>query len=167
MGKSLFSAVGTLFTTVIGLGMTLLGINSPSRVFQEMGENVVEGLIVGVTQNVGGMRQTISTAIRKMLDDLGDMPDGKIRITPVLDAEAARKGIDDLLGRLSNASISADANIQNAAQVSTVRSEEQALREGVGQNVTNIEYTQNNTSPRPLSAIEIYRNTRKQLELMR
>lgn len=167
MGKSLFGAVGTLFTTVIGLGKTLLGINSPSRVFQEMGENVVEGLIVGVTKNVGGMRQTISTAIRKMLDDLGDMPDGRIRITPVLDAEAARKGIDDLLGRLSNASISADANIQNAAQVSTVRSEEQALREGVGQNITNIEYTQNNTSPRPLSAIEIYRNTRKQLELMR
>lgn len=37
---------------------------------------------------------------------------------------------------------------------------------GYGQNVTNITYTQNNTSPQPLSAIEIYRNTEKQLAMM-
>ena len=37
---------------------------------------------------------------------------------------------------------------------------------GNGQNVTNITYTQNNTSPQPLSAIEIYRNTEKQLAMM-
>src|SRR5699024_10318661 len=37
---------------------------------------------------------------------------------------------------------------------------------GNGQHVTNITYTQNNTSPQPLSAIEIYRNTEKQLAMM-
>ncbi len=37
---------------------------------------------------------------------------------------------------------------------------------GNGQNVTNITDTQNNTSPQPLSAIEIYRNTEKQLAMM-
>lgn len=164
----LLKAVVAMFTSVVDVVKALLGIRSPSRVFAGIGENIMEGMSEGIDGKAGGIKDSIKTAIDDMLRSIEDGPDGVLTLTPVIDTEEATKDLDALSRIMSGASIDTSSNYDSAASVSRIRSEEEVL-EGASESaapVTNINYTQNNTSPRPLSAIEIYRNTQKQLELM-
>lgn len=167
LGGSMFSAVGSVFSGIIGVAKSLFGINSPSRVFNTIGQAIMEGLQGGVSSKAKRAQDTIRDAIDKILKDLDDGPDGTITITPVIDTSEVEKGFGELSRSLSGSTLTAGSSHNDVASIEAIRSEEEVLGNAPVQHVTNIEYTQNNTSPRPLSAIEIYRNTQKQLELMR
>ena len=146
----------------------VFGIRSPSRVMAEMGGYLVDGLkngIEGGEKKVVKATDVISDKIRNSvqgaIDSLDDDSAFRLNITPVVDLAEAQEGLRRLE---SKASLVAS---QTASTASSVRLDNGNVDPATMGNVTNITYTQNNTSPKPLSTIEIYRQTERQLANMR
>jgi len=88
-------------------------------------------------------------------------------ITPVLDLSKVQKDAKTIGSVLGTKPIEADVSYSSAKTISGATTE---ARERVNAQVEQtqkptVEFTQNNYSPKALSAIEIYRNTRNQLSL--
>ena len=134
-------------------------IKSPSRVFMEMGRFLTEGIAVGVSDGEADVGRSMDGVVRALFDSVEDLetnPDLSLHITPVIDMDE----MDRELRRISalNTNVTADA-------ANSVLSREGGFG-NVANSVTNITYTQNNTSPKPLSTIELYRNTERQLRML-
>ena len=143
----------------------VLGINSPSTVFQEFGYFLVKGLTDGmddelaVREGVDAMKDALMRAMDEIEDDFN--ADISPTITPVVNLDQAKKELDSL-----DRSIPVANTYSEAAKASTATdtaADAKAASGGVT-TINNIEYVQNNTSPQALSTYEIYRNTRKQLD---
>lgn len=134
-------------------------IKSPSRVFMELGHYLSEGLAEGISDGeteVGRSMDGIVRALFESVDDLDTDPDFSVTITPVIDMDE----LDRELRRIT----SLDTDVTAAAAENAVATPGGYIRNT--SNVTNITYTQNNTSPKPLSTIELYRNTERQLKML-
>lgn len=142
----------------------IFGIRSPSRVMMEVGGYVMEGFSKGVLDGAEDSRLDIRKAIENTLKDLEDGPDGTITITPIIDLTEAEKSLAGMDGRVD---ISTSGNYEATRAIAEMQSQSSRSGDEVSGDVTNIYYTQNNTSPEPLRAIDIYRNTQKQLDLMK
>lgn len=158
---------------------SFLGINSPSRLFMEVGAYTSEGMAIGITkaaplaaaasENVGhqvvnSLRKTISV----IPDLLSDSMDLTPTITPVLDLTQVKAGtskLDSMFGtptvdvrrdfvRAKDASASYDSN----------RAAASLFAQG-GNETSPVTFVQNNNSPKALSAAEIYRQTNNQLSV--
>lgn len=143
-------------------------IKSPSRVMAELGGFITEGLAVGMEeaqpsadQAVRNVAQSVVDTAKDIMDeDLGDGLD--FTITPVLDMS----DVDEEWARFDRSqTLNAAQTYGNASNVGSVR--RSAEDDVIPNNSTVINYTQNNTSPNPLSTIDIYRNTQRQLENMK
>lgn len=160
----------------------ILGIKSPSKETTEDGRYLVEGLANGIDNyaymaitamsNLG--KKTLS-GFRDTVDAVKDFAASNIElnpvITPVLDLSAVEKD-GKLIGGLVNTgyeiplksqNLAIDANTsmlqnQNGSKISEPR---------VLQKETQIQFTQNNYSPKALSRFEIHRQTRNQLLLFK
>lgn len=155
-----------------------LGISSPSKLFMELGENTVEGMAVGfdknsymVKESAESVGKTAYQAIKKSMDSVAEGANKEIDInpviTPVLDLDKFKKEASKIKNQIPTLTLNPEATYSQAnsiasatraAQVSA-SAREDAERRSV------IEFTQNNYSPKHLSSIEIYRNTRSQLSL--
>lgn len=143
----------------------VLGINSPSTVFQEFGYFLVKGLADGmddepaVREGVDAMKDALMRAMDEIEDDFN--ADISPTITPVVNLDQAKKELDGL-----DRSIPVANTYSEAAKASTATDTAADAKAASGGTTTinNIEYVQNNTSPQALSTYEIYRNTRKQLD---
>lgn len=143
----------------------VLGINSPSTVFQEFGYFLVRGLADGmddepaVREGVDAMKDALMRAMDEIEDDFN--ADISPTITPVVNLDQAKKELDSL-----DRSIPVANTYSEAAKASTATDTAADAKAASGGTTTinNIEYVQNNTSPQALSTYEIYRNTRKQLD---
>ena len=129
------------------------GINSPSKVFMEIGGYMVEGLALGVGNNassaVSAVRdmalESIGTATSIIADTIeNDYANPVIR--PTLDLSNVEAGAAGISSMFSRQSVGVDGEIQN----------------GLGNAANGIvyNYTQNNYSPKALSRIDIYRQTK-------
>lgn len=149
-----------------------LGIKSPSRVFQQLGEYTLQGLAKGLdntatvveksAENVG--RDAIF-AMQKSLNGMSDLIDGNVdlnpRITPVLDLSQMSNSagrINALLGTPQLALTGGLQAAQTAQRGYTANQEALANAQDAGVGDTFM-FTQNNTSPKALSPAEIYRQT--------
>lgn len=151
---------------------TLLGIFSPSRVFRDLGGEVPIGFALGIdkfgnrveiaSDNLGekainGMNSAIASIKDSLTSDLNMSP----VIRPVIDLEELNAGtrlIDKLLG---NRSFSLTPAL--ASNVSNGFYRNSPLLPDNPSYGTNISMTQNNYSPKALSAYDIYRQTRRQI----
>ena len=144
-----------------------LGINSPSRLFMEIGRYSDEGLIAGLEHYAGGVTDAaegvangavdaMSVALASISDLINSDMDTTPTIRPVLDmsnVEAGASRLNALFSREQAMSISSSmrgvdgSGIQNGAN---------------SMNGTTYQFTQNNYSPKALSRVEIYRQTRNQ-----
>ena len=136
-----------------------LEINSPSHVFQRIGHSVGEGLTLGIKESANN----VLTAVESIGDDtikesdsildtissfVGD--DMSIVITPILDLSYLHAQMAEVNSMFGNKEIGTAEFSQN---------------EGTNAAPTQINYTQNNYSPKSLSRIDIYRQTRNQLSM--
>ena len=136
-----------------------LQVKSPSRVFYQMGEYAAEGLALGVqdksdfaVDSVTSMaKQTIAAATEALAAAIENDYASPV-IAPVLDLSNVADGASRINSMFGNNRIGVDGEIQNG----------EAQTSGVTYN-----YTQNNYSPKPLSRIEIYRQTRNQLSTLK
>lgn len=123
----------------------------------EMGSQLVESLIEGISSKTQDAVDTIDNMITSIITAMNADFDGQPTIRPVLDLSNVEIGVtrlNSMLGTshaiaISNSMASSAKKLQNGAGTST------------GSAVVN--YVQNNYSPKALSATEIYRQTNTQL----
>ncbi len=171
--KTTVNTVKAVVTSV----KNVLGIKSPSRVLFGLGKHSIGGFINGFgsmmtdVKDVGSQlaQATIEsltplTSISSILDDMDIDP----TITPVLDLTNIKRDSKEI-GRLFggqkvNLSSGAreKAKLFNRPLVPVTTSKENTPAVG-----TTISYTQNNYSPKALSRIEIYRQTRNQISTLK
>ena len=150
-----------------------LGINSPSRKFIEVGKFIDQGLAKGLEKfstvaedsatDVGDATvESMSKSLSHISDIISDDIDSQPTIRPVLDLSEVEAGTSQLNTMFSR------------TQAMKVNSEITAARNGKIQNGdesasngNTYQFTQNNYSPKALSRIEIYRQTKNQFSTLK
>lgn len=174
-------AAGSLAKGALDSALNFLGIRSPSRKFMEVGRYSSEGLAVGlsnyapvVSKAAEGVGHDAIFAMKKTLSGLpaaiDDNVDFNPTIRPVLDLsdiERSARAIDPMLsGSIAPTSTLRSAN---AAEMGYESNRSIAMEKAAvsAEEARKIEFNQYNSSPKPLSRVEIYRQTRNQLSLMK
>ena len=143
-----------------------LDIHSPSRKFYEIGKFVVKGFVNSINDNLylsdeagrnlgESSMNGIGEAIQKISDVINSDMDFQPTIRPVLDLSNVKSGVKTIHTMLSTS---------KAYQANTAIGANREV-ELSGQNVKTgnvYQFTQNNYSPKALSRIDIYRQTRNQ-----
>lgn len=168
------NAAKSLAESVLNKIKSVMGIHSPSDETFDMGMYADKGLAGGITKfsnlvttavsNLG--KDTISGfsgVISKITDAVNNNLDFEPTIRPVVDLsaiEASGSQIDSMFGmkklNLSLATIKA-ANVSTTGQTTSDSVTQQSKQPA------NIQFTQNNYSPKELSRVDIYRQTKNQL----
>lgn len=139
-------------------------IHSPSREMMEIGRYVNEGFAIGMEERAGRVSDSMAlgvnqglTGIAKALSSASDTLDGvdtDIAIRPILDLDDAMAGarvFEEDLG------VSASYSLADQTRVGYNRSQEESARR------VDVNFTQNITSPKALSTMEIHRQTKNQV----
>lgn len=144
-----------------------LQVHSPSKAFKRTGYWAAKGLEIGWTETAVKAVDAVSNTAKEFdeafrdivssidMDEISD--DINPVITPVLDLSEAKAGADDLRSMFGNESF---RGVQNAASGITTRTSDQSSQNGSGKTVI---FNQYNTSPKALSATEIYRQTKSSI----
>lgn len=143
-------------------------INSPSKVFEEMGMFMDEGLAVGLrkysnlaSDEAADMTEGSISAVQEAIQQMSGMLDGSIDLNPVITPTLDLSEI--------NARSSALANMFTGRQIAVqARADQQAeMMSQLGNIIAEqnaeprtITFNQTNNSPKALSRTEIYRQTR-------
>jgi tape measure domain-containing protein len=151
-----------------------LGIKSPSRVFREVGNYSGQGLAEGLANSMGTVNKSaeqVATSavvtLQKSLSDVSKMTISELdlqpKITPVLDLSDIQKNSSKLDGMLSKATLSTVGAYSGAQSVSdSIQNTRDSDSLGSDQ-PNSVIFTQNNYSPKAISAAETYRNTNNQI----
>ena len=118
---------------------SMLGIHSPSRVFKQFGEYMMEGLKEGLDDGsdkaVGGIEDVadnMNNAISKVSDYISEnMDDEDLTIKPVLDLSDVDKGVKDIQSLMSGISGGTDVSVTGDIAAKTSRSIERKNSESV------------------------------------
>lgn len=147
---------------------TVLKINSPSKVFYGLGNYTVLGFANGIEENarlVENSSETMAntaidnvrTTISKLTDAIDGSLDTQPTIRPVLDLSSVRSEASALSTMFSrNQALSISAGMKR-----DVSDETQSGRTTSGTG-SSFQFVQNNYSPKALSRVEIYRQTKNQ-----
>lgn len=175
--SSIVTAIGNIGSSIISALKTLLGIASPSTVTYEMGKYLSLGLAKGIDKYavyVANSAEDMSKkaingmngAIKRISSSLNSNLDVNPTIRPVLDLTGIQNGsknIDSILGTKSIPLVTNMNNLSSvAANMASRNNPNDGINKGAEQSATVI-FNQTNTSPKALSAFDIYRNTRNQL----
>ena len=158
--------------TIINGAKGILGIKSPSRVFAEIGRFVDEGFVQGIneyssdvtdaTESLGDKAISgMSSAIAQMSEMINTDIDTQPTIRPVLDLSNVESGasrLNTLFSRTQALSVSASMDSANSS-----KNQNGANAASTG---NTYQFTQNNYSPKALSSIEIYRQTKNQFSTL-
>lgn len=176
--KGIKEKISDLITTIksgvdeaIKAAKKLLGINSPSRVFAEMGRYVDEGFIIGIqdysgrvadaTEDLGRTAvNSMADAIKNISDTIDDNIDAQPTIRPVLDLSDVERGTGRLNSMLSRNRAMTISTAMNGGYASEAQN-------GTTPSEATYQFVQNNYSPKALSRLEIYRQTKNQLETLK
>lgn len=153
--------------------------HSPSKLSYKFGRFWDEGLVNGMDSGIGiierstssvantvvdNMREALTTARDILSDDVSTSP----VITPVIDLSDAQNGISNLGSMLNANNFKINANLgritTNADRFNALQA---SLQTGNAGNGVNINFEQNNYSPTELSRLDIYRQTRNQLAMLK
>lgn len=153
-----------------------LEINSPSRKFKELGfgtgEGMSLGIIASISQVVSSTRRLGSAAVDSMREALSAISnetdfgiDLNPTIKPVVDlsgVSGAGSAISSLLG---GSKLRVTADLARSTAAAQNRSLETSTPTAVASTeAKSVQFVQNNYSPKPLSRIELYRQTQNQLK---
>ena len=153
-----------------------IGVESPSKSFAEVGMYAVEGFALGIrkyaaqasdsaaemgTNALAMLRSTIANMAALISEGIDDAP----VIRPVLDLTSIQNGMGSM-----NALLSTNKTLKLAA---TTNATVQKNQNGSADSQTDkavpaqMSFVQNNYSPKSLSRIDIYRNTKNQFAMLK
>lgn len=174
------SAVEMLCTSAETNMRTYFGINSPSKLMEQIGSYIIQGLINGLKSGESALTEAmdaVNNAISR-LQQLGEQGiDIQVRVTPVIDASGFNSALMSLQG--SSASLTSPAimnqvnTINSGMTGASLPSSAVKITEAVSKLSDKIDtldagsttFNQYNTSPKALSTADIYRQTRNQISL--
>lgn len=175
--NTVVQAAQDLAQGALNAAMDIVKPGSPSKVFTELGATIPAGLVKGmaygsddVSRSAKGMAQTaldtMKTTMSGISDALSSNVDFDPTITPVLDLTKLQNGASKIGGMLATRPITAGVSYAQAASISSERvAAAEAAVSAASPEAAPITFEQNNYSPKALSAVEIYRQTRNQLSL--
>lgn len=151
-----------------------LRIRSPSKVFEEIGKYAVQGLINGfsksskfVTDAVTNSIDTALSAMKSSMSKITDIVTNELNpnpvITPILDLSQIRTQSGALAALTNVTPITAAASYGQASAISSAQIAAQMEELSATSLGTSVKFEQNNYSPKALTDIEIYRQTKNQL----
>lgn len=172
VGKKL----GEGLSSVIDIGKGILGISSPSKVFKQIGKDVMSGFAIGISDNkqVLASSKKSTEEISKSLSDglllaamsFNNLNDLTPVITPVLDLTEVERGAARLNEIVSVPKIDTSLSFGKASSISASQSvAEEVVQTTQNQIINEIKFEQTINSPTTLSASEIYRNTKTQIAM--
>lgn len=155
-------AARSMVEEIIAIMEEIPDVQSPSKVTRQIGRYISEGLAIGITDAAGNVYQAASEVSEaglrgiedntsRIQDLLGGTIDLNPVITPMLDLSLLRQQVAELNSLMSGYTYGLDGAGQNGGNVP----------------VQQINYTQNNYSPKALSRVEIYRQTKNQVSMMK
>jgi tape measure domain-containing protein len=174
------AAAKKMASDALSAAKNFLGIKSPSKKFAEVGEYSAEGVALGfnnrrdlVTQSAIGLGESALAAMKTVIARIGDAVSSNVDMTPtispVLDLSSIKKDASLIGGLLETPTLTLDSSYNTAASVSAAYSASQEANpsSGVGNDTptTVLSFVQNNNSPKNLSSVEIYRQTKNQLSV--
>ena len=150
------AALSDIVTGAIDAIKEMLGISSPSKVFMEIGDNMMQGLVNSIVDSkdrvestMQKLSQTIQNGIESFLEtDLNMAP----TIRPVVDFGAASSGLQRFSSRYTSPTMQSPVFYND-------RPEEQPFETSTGVNEGGDVFYQYNYSPKALDPATIYRNT--------
>lgn len=155
---------------------SFLGINSPSKEFEKVGLGVGEGFVDGIDKSAvpvnnsaeslaNGALDTMKTSMSAVSDILPSMVNTNPVITPVMDLTQFQNDALKMKGMVPN-NIAVGTSFDQASTITEPTPFGQVDTSGQTMNAgTTVNFEQNNYSPKALSSVEIYRQTRNQLSL--
>lgn len=168
-GKSrVANAVIDMARAAVEAAKDALDINSPSKEFMKIGFYTVMGMVNGIKNNedsvtkestnmVGKLINATQDAINKANLTLNDSINTEPIIRPIVDLDQAMKGVRRLNDELTNKTYNAmekEIRVRNNGSSNSNSSSSGATIEN------NYNMVQNNYSPKALSRIDIYRQTK-------
>ena len=163
--------------SALNAAKNVLGISSPSKEFMKLGQFSDEGMALGIkkfshvveksSENVG---KAALKSLKMSISNLGEVVSKDIdvnpTITPVLDLTKIKKDAGSIGTILSYAKpISVGATISSANAAAVGQQSNQTTKDDQSSDDPRelISFTQNNYSPKALSAADIYRQTKNQI----
>lgn len=158
-----------------------LGNGSPSKIAKQEGIWFEQGLVIGLKSMAETVDRTAREVTNPVVEGLREAMNASSNIlsndgfnptiTPVLDLSEIQNG-SNLLANMLNTSMSIKGNMSFGTNVqlnSMSRLLKDAIKEGLNDLEINhnVNYTQNNYSPKELSSIDIYRQTKNQLSALK
>lgn len=156
-------------------------VESPSKVFMRIGEYCGEGLAIGlynwtgkVATAAGSLGESAKTGLQLALDNLNkqadDILDGAPVIKPMVDLTNVISAADQVNSMFNSALFRTNSGTRGIANVMAGRVMQNGSEEfqnGQGKFGNTYNFIQNNRSPKALSRVEIYRDTKSLLKQYR
>ena len=150
-----------------------LAEKSPSRVFYNIGDYAGQGFVNALSdyesksydagsEIAKSARNGLSNSISKITDFINNDIDTQPTIRPVLDLSDVESGAGKLNALFSRTQAMSINTRMNRTSDVEIQNGENANRNG-----NTYQFTQNNYSPKPLSRLEIYRQTKNQFSAMK
>lgn len=151
-----------------------LRIKSPSKIFEEIGAYSMLGLANGfsnssklVTNAIVGAASNAIDSMKSSMSKITDIVSSELNpnpvITPILDLTQVRSQMGTLASITNVTPITAATSFGQASLISSERVASQLEEMGAALSGPVVKFEQNNYSPKALTDIEIYRQTRNQL----
>ena len=179
MAEALSSAIEGLMRAANEAVTITQGINSPSKVWATFGGYMVEGLILGMDQKETSLEEStrdllssanntasmIAYALAAAMADDNYQP----TITPVVDLSEIQNGAYLASRMWDNSPASNLSSVVRNNEIEAVKNARAGADSTNGEGATNggISFVQNNYSPKALSRLEIYRQTRNQIHQLK
>ena len=170
--QKIINKIYSMGTDIINAAKGVFGIHSPSKVFFGIGSYLMLGLANGIDEKSKKVTKTIDGVFDQIVDGFDDSPfdffDGAFddpTITPVVDlskVSAARNQINGMFSSFGEA-IRPTSNLALSANADSARTTTISSGQNGSNGPSNLTFNQYNTSPKALSAIDIYRQTRNQI----
>lgn len=178
--KQIAKEMNDIAATMVSTIKKKLKIKSPSREFAKIGEYSTQGLVMGLKQTTNqvakaseGVGKTALDTLRESMSKANALASEQINtdpvIRPVLDLTSLKKDaarISPLMGGSKIAMGAYDRTSAIARDRRSVQSTEMAKAAAATEQAP-VQFTQINNSPKALSKVEIYRNTKNQLSAAR
>ena len=159
---------------------SLLGIASPSKVTKKYGRDTTKGYTDGILENADSviyaakeLKKNVVSGLSGAISQVSNALDGNMNfyptIQPVVDLKniiAGGKEVDSLFG---NRNLIINGVATKLGEIAGEMPSPKNVEGQINQPTQNqsVSFTQNNYSPTALSRIEIYRQTRNQLKLIK
>lgn len=172
--RSLANQVKSVFEGALNAGRGFLGIGGPSRVFCEIGKDMMAGAAAGIAgsgavdkalhDRMTALTNTIRNSVQAFSKDLSDSASFNPTITPILDLTNVERDFQSVGTLIPNSVITPTFSyIQAQSIAATTNTQDDQTSMDTISPSREIKFEQNIHAPTQLSTGEIYRQTRSQL----